>query len=253
MTEPAEQRPVALVTGAAGGLGSAICHELGRRGYSLVACDREEEALDALGQALAHDETPVATRAFDLASSDECERHLTWVEQELGHLDVLVNNAAAWFYEPFMDSTDEHWRRVLEVNVIAPARLVRLALPLLRRSSRPRIVNIGSKNGFLGEPRLASYDVSKAALSALTRALALELADDGILVNCLAPGVARTSSNDAELERAGDAYVRRIPLGRLAEPAEIAQFVAFLCSSECSFATGSTLVCDGGQLAGERL
>jgi NAD(P)-dependent dehydrogenase (short-subunit alcohol dehydrogenase family) len=112
---------------------------------------------------------------------------------------------------------------------------------------------IGSKNGVRGEPMLASYNVSKAALSALVRSMASELGAHGILVNCVAPGVIDTPSNMEVLssDELSVAYRRRIPLGRLGTAQEVASMVAFLCSERCSFATGSTFLTDGGQLAGE--
>jgi NAD(P)-dependent dehydrogenase (short-subunit alcohol dehydrogenase family) len=250
-----EDRTVALVTGAAGGIGSAICKELGDRGYRIVACGRSEKRLATLAASVSKGGGECKTRAFDVADAQACENAVAWVEESLGRLDVLVNNAGTWFYEPLLQSTDQHWRHVLEVNVVAAARLARLAAPLLRRSRRPRIVNIGSKNGFLGEPDLSSYDVSKAALAALTRSLAFELAEFGILVNCVAPGVIDTDSNARVLQdpTASAASRQRIPLGRFGAAEEVAQAVGFFCGEECSLATGSTLLLDGGQLAGERL
>jgi gluconate 5-dehydrogenase len=243
------------VTGAPGGIGSAICAALAARGYSIVACARSEERLPALATAVESAGGECLTRAFDIADARACEDAIAWLEKTVGRLDVLVNNAATWFYEPFLRSTDEHWRRVLEVNVVAAARLARLAVPLLRHSAHPRIVNIGSKNGSLGEPQLSSYDVSKAALAALTRSLGSELAELGILVNCVAPGVIETESNGRLLQDpdASAAARDRIPLRRFGDAEEVAGVVAFFCGDDCSFATGSTLLLDGGQLAGERL
>jgi NAD(P)-dependent dehydrogenase (short-subunit alcohol dehydrogenase family) len=191
-------------------------------------------------------------RSVDVADAGACAEGIEWLEREAGRLDILVNNAGAWFEEPIAESTDEHWRHVLEVNVVAPVRLLRLALPLLRRSLHPRIVNIGSKNGFRGEPGLASYGVSKAAMNAVTREVAAEFAQWGIIVNCLAPGVIDTESNAEIL--AGDVstvYRRRIPLGRFGTSEEVAHAVRFLSSEDCTFATGSVFLIDGGQLACE--
>jgi 3-oxoacyl-[acyl-carrier protein] reductase len=243
---------IALVTGAAGGLGVAICRELGRRGCSIVAWGRNRQRLDSLRQSLTGDVESVLTRSVDVADAGACEDGIEWLEREAGRLDILVNNAGAWFEESVAESTDEHWRHVLEVNVVAPVRLSRLALPLLRRAPHPRIVNIGSKNGFRGEPGLASYGVSKAAMNALTREVAAEFAQWGIIVNCLAPGVIDTESNAEIL--AGDAaavYRGRIPLGRFGTSEEVAHAVGFLSSEGCTFATGSVFLMDGGQLACE--
>jgi gluconate 5-dehydrogenase len=244
--------PVALVTGASGGIGRALCAVLGEE-YAIVACDRSHDRLDALSSELAARSVTHHVRTFDLRDPDECRAEIDWIGTELGRLDVLVNNAGAWHHERFLESTDEHWREVLEVNVIAPARLARLSTPLLRRSPRARIVNVSSKNAFLGEVGWSSYDVSKAALTALTRSLAIELADLGILVNAVAPGFVATESNREVLDDPGAsaAIQERTPLRRFCQPEEVANAVRFLCSAELKFATGSTLLLDGGHLAGE--
>ena len=243
---------VALVTGAAGGLGVSICRELGRRGCTVAAWGRNAQRLESLRESLEPDIGSILVRSVDVADAGACANGIEWLEREAGRLDILVNNAGAWFEEPVAESTDEHWRHVLEVNVVAPVRLSRLALPLLRRSPHPRIVNIGSKNGSRGEPGLASYGVSKAALNAVTREVAAEFARWGILVNCVAPGVIDTESNaDILSGDAASVYLERIPLGRFGTSEEVAQAVGFFASEECSFATGSVLLMDGGQLACE--
>jgi NAD(P)-dependent dehydrogenase (short-subunit alcohol dehydrogenase family) len=243
-------RGIALVTGAAGAIGSAICRELIGDGYHVIACDERAGALREQCAALGDN---CQELIFDLSDSRACAEAIKSVAAGHHRLDVLVNNAGTWFVEPFEASSDEHWRKVFEVNVLAPVRLSRLALSLLRKSQRPRIVMIGSKNGVRGEPMLASYNVSKAALSALVRSMASELGAHGILVNCVAPGVIDTPSNMEVLssDELSAAYRRRIPLGRLGTAQEVASMVAFLCSERCSFATGSTFLTDGGQLAGE--
>ena len=241
---------VAAVTGAAGAIGSAICRELGRRGYRVVAWGRNTSGLERVRQAVEDEGGALITRSFDLMDEGACAEAVDRLARSVGRLDVLVNNAGAWFDEPIAESTDEHWRHVLEVNVVAPVRLARLTLPLLRRSPAPRIVNIGSKNAIRGEAGLASYGVSKAALNALTREMAAEFATHGVLVNCVAPGVIDTESNTDFLAQEGDVFLRRIPLGRFGTTGEVAHAVAFICSQECSFATGSTFLMDGGQLTG---
>jgi NAD(P)-dependent dehydrogenase (short-subunit alcohol dehydrogenase family) len=251
---PERSGRVAYVTGATGGVGRAIVHELARQGYLVVASDRDALELERVAESVRSRAGDCRTSVCDLADASECEHAMNRVATEIGELDVLVNNAATWFFEPFLATTDEHWREVLEVNVVAPARLSRLAAPLLGRSHSPRIVNIASKNGLRGEPGLSSYDVSKAALIALTRVLAVELAASGILVNCVAPGVLDTESNRGMLEDPdrSEVYRNRIPLGRFGSPDEVASVVGFLCGSHSGFATGATFILDGGQLAGEQ-
>jgi NAD(P)-dependent dehydrogenase (short-subunit alcohol dehydrogenase family) len=219
----------------------------------VVACDRAEESLRRVVTAAQANGGLCDERVFDLRDAEASSRALSWVSQQIGGLDVLINNAATWFEEPFLEATDDHWREVLEVNLVAPARLARLAIPLLRQSSAPRIVNVATTYAFLAEPGWSTYIASKAGLVGLTRSLAIELAGSRILVNCVAPGVVMTESN-ASLSGEPDAlraYRARIPLGRFADPEEVARAVAFLSSTECSFVTGSVLTVDGGHLAGE--
>lgn len=245
-------RRVALVTGAAGGIGMAICQRLLDAGVDVVACDVKRVRIEPSSAQSAH-ASVLTSRIFDLKEETPTRETFDWVAAEYGRLDVLVNNAAIWFGEAFVDSTDDHWREVLEVNLLAPVRLSRLAVPLLAKSACPRIVNVASKNALLGERGWSSYDVSKAALVALTRSLGYELAHLGILVNAVAPGHIRTDGHMDSLGSVGKRHelARRIPLGRMGEPIEVARAVAFLASEECSFATGATLLMDGGQLAAE--
>jgi 3-oxoacyl-[acyl-carrier protein] reductase len=244
--------PVILVTGAAGGIGSAICATFAKAGKTVVACDQSEAGLQALMSSLSTLSGRCFTKTFDITNPSACIEAFSWLRDTVGRLDALVNNAGAWFYEEFCEATDEHWHQVFAVNVLTPARLCRLAVPLLEASPCPRIVNIGSKSGLQGQRCLSSYCVSKSAIEALTRCLALELGSRGILVNCVAPGVIDTDSNaNLKDSRARNAAEDRIPLGRLGTAFEVAKAVAYFCSEECSFSTGSTLLIDGGQLSGE--
>jgi 3-oxoacyl-[acyl-carrier protein] reductase len=252
MSSPDNPRS-ALVTGAAGGIGRAIVRELVQKGVRVVACDSAEESLRRVVTAARADGGLCDEQVFGLRDAEASSRAFSWVSEQVGGLDVLINNAATWFEEPFLETTDDHWHEVLEVNLVAPARLARLAIPLLRRSSAPRIVNIATTYAFLAEPGWSTYIASKAGLVGMTRSLAVELAGSQILVNCVAPGLVRTESN-ASLSGEPDAfraYSARVPLRRFADPEEVARAVAFLASTECSFVTGTVLTVDGGHLAGE--
>jgi 3-oxoacyl-[acyl-carrier protein] reductase len=242
-----------MVTGAAGGIGRAIASELAQRKFRVVVCDRAEDPLRGVAAEVRRNGGTCDVRVFDLQDAAASADAVGWVSEHVGGLDVLVNNAATWFEEPFLESTDEHWREVLEVNLVAPARLSRLVAPLLALSPAPRIVNVATTYAFLAEPGWSTYIASKAALVGLTRSLAVELAGSRILVNCVAPGVVLTKSNAnlSDQPHIHEAYSRRIPLGRFADPVEVARAVAFFSGPESSFVTGTVLAVDGGHLAGE--
>jgi NAD(P)-dependent dehydrogenase (short-subunit alcohol dehydrogenase family) len=249
----ADDQRTAMVTGAAGGIGRAVVDELARAGCHVIACDRAKDPLRRLVISVRASGGLCEECIFDLRDAAASAEAVSWVSEQIGRLDVLINNAATWFEEPFIESTDSHWREVLEVNLVAPARLTRLAVPLLERSTAPRIVNVATTYAFLAEPGWTTYVASKAGLVGMTRSLAVELAGSRILVNCVAPGVVMTESNAGLSDQPDvfDAYRARIPLGRFADPTEVAKAVVFLAGPECSFVTGSVLTVDGGHLAGE--
>jgi NAD(P)-dependent dehydrogenase (short-subunit alcohol dehydrogenase family) len=213
----------ALVTGASRGIGRAIAAELQRRGMTVLTPARSE--LD-LG-----DDASIARYAAGLAQT----------------VTVLVNDAGVNFIAPLESLEDGKVRETLQVNLLAPLRLIRLLAPAMAKEGYGRIVNISSIFSVVSRPGRVSYSISKAGLDALTRSLALELAPRGILVNGVAPGYV-----DTELTRRNNApgEIRRIegtiPLGRLARVDEIAALVGFLCSEENGYLTGQTILVDGG-------
>jgi NAD(P)-dependent dehydrogenase (short-subunit alcohol dehydrogenase family) len=242
-------RPLAFVTGAAGAIGTAICRELAQHNYFLIACDRHIAALEELQRTM---DAPCEIVLLDLTDASTCAAAMQQVAERHGRLDVFINNAVTWFIEAFVDSTDEHWGEVPAVNVVAPARLSRLALPLLRNSKHPKIIMMGGKNGLRGEPMPASHDVSKAALVALTRSLASEFRRFDILVNWL-HRLIHTESNKTIIENAEHAaiYRKRIPLMRFGAPEEVARTVAFLWGRIAPSPPVSPFFWNGGQMAGK--
>ena len=237
-----------IVTGAAGGIGRALVEEFAGRGARVIAVDlasaRPEEALAGLGD---------RHRAYgcDLGSEAEIVALFETFDREIGTADVLMNNAAIGPIMSDTRSTDfAHFQLTVRVNTIGPFVMAREAAR--RMAPGGAIVNTASLAGVLANPRRNAYAASKAALISLTKSLACEWASRGIRVNAVAPGYVRTPMV-AELERTGKADIplvrRRVPLGRMGRPDEIASAAAFLASAEARYVTGSVLAVDGGWMS----
>jgi NAD(P)-dependent dehydrogenase (short-subunit alcohol dehydrogenase family) len=243
---------VVVVTGSSRGLGRALALGYAEAGADVVVTARRGEALkeicgeiEALGRAA----LPVAA---DLGAAAGCEALAERALAFRGHVDVLVNNAGISEPRPFLEDDDEHWQRVMAVNLQSAVRLSRrLGAAMLARGSG-NILMLGSVLGRTAMPGNASYFVSKAAIEQLARALALEWSRKGVRVNCLAPGFFGTELvDDANEEGPFRNYVlRRTPMRRLGEPSELVDAALYLTSDAASFVTGTTLNVDGGWLAG---
>ena len=233
---------VALVTGGASGLGAATAALLRDRGARVAVLDREPT--DSPADALA--------LACDVSDRSSVEAAVGRVVAELGGLDVVVNNAGIGAVGDISQNDDDEWTRVLDVNVVGIARVTRAALPHLRRSSHPAVVNTCSAVAFVGVKQRALYSATKGAVLALTLASAADFAAEGIRVNAVAPGTADTPwvgrlLDAAEDREAAAAALRaRQPLGRLVSADEVAWAVAGLASPRAASTTGSVLHVDGG-------
>jgi NAD(P)-dependent dehydrogenase (short-subunit alcohol dehydrogenase family) len=239
----AERR--ALVTGGANGIGRAIVERFVAEGAAVATVDVEQA--DDLGP-------NVLAFQRDLAETDDLAALVDEVEQTLGPLDVLVNNAG--IFEPALavELSIAAYRRVLAVNLDAPIFLAARASRGMTERGYGRIVNITSIHGRFGEEQALSYDAAKGGLEQATRTLAIELSRHGVLVNAVAPGFVATRMsvvdgvNELDSEWFHDVYVRygKLPMRRYAQPSEIAAHVAWLASAENSYVTGQVLTVDGG-------
>jgi 3-oxoacyl-[acyl-carrier protein] reductase len=214
---------VAFITGASQGIGQAIANRLHQENIEVIMPPMEE---------------------MDLLADTSVDAYLTKLKKPV---DILVNNAGINILGSGMEVRDEVIKQMTQVNLIAPLRLVRALAPGMVERKYGRIVNISSIWGAVTKPRRVTYSMTKSGLDGMTRTLAVELAPYNVLVNAVAPGYVNTdltkqNNSPADIEKIKNS----IPLGRLAEPAEIAEVVAFLCSDRNTYITGQVIVTDGG-------
>lgn len=240
-------RSCALVTGASRGIGRATAAALVREGWPVCVnyLERREAAEDLVAQLRAQGRAAMAYQA-DVADRKAVEAMVRAAEEELGPVELLVNNAGISQYGLFQDLDDGDWDRLLAVNLTGARNAIRAVLPHMLSEKRGCIVNISSMWGLRGASCEAAYAATKAGLIGLTRSLALELAPSGIRVNCAAPGCVETDMVRALGEETQAMLAEETPLGRLGRPEDIAEAVVFLASERASFITGQVLTADGG-------
>jgi len=243
---------VALVTGGGRGLGRAVAEAFAAEGAK-VAVGYVRDA-DAAGEAVRAIRSRFGTEAVplraDVAVAGEVRALFDGAERALGPVDVLVNNAGLWPRAYVKDMAEEEWARVLGVNLTGPFLACREAVRRWLAAKRAGcIVNVTSQAAYYGATSgHAHYAAAKAGLANLTISLARETAPHGIRVNAVAPGLMRTGMVEEAMAEDGERYLKRIPLGRLAEPAEVAAAVVFLASARAGYVTGATFDVNGGML-----
>jgi NAD(P)-dependent dehydrogenase (short-subunit alcohol dehydrogenase family) len=238
---------VAIITGGARGIGYAVAQRVLISGgsVSLWDCDgarlaQASSKLSAFGK--------VSTAAIDLTRDEEVQAALKDAVSRFGKIDILVNNAgitggngATWEIDPKI------WRRVIEVNLIAPFLVARAVVPQMLSQGYGRMVNVASVAGKEGNPNASHYSASKAGLIGLTKSMAKELATKNILVNCVTPAAARTEIFNQMKQEHIDYMLSKIPMSRFVEPEEVAALICWLASEECSFSTGAVFDISGGR------
>jgi NAD(P)-dependent dehydrogenase (short-subunit alcohol dehydrogenase family) len=245
----AEGPRVAVVTGAAGGIGRATAERLLASGCSVVVADLDEAAAERTAAELDPAGSGTLAVGADVTDSRSVGELMDATVRRFGGMDVLVNNAGRAGSTATVGLTDDAWHALLEVNLTGTLLCSRAAHPALARSPAPAIVNVASVAGVVGMRQRAGYSASKAGVIGLTRALAIEWAADGIRVNAVAPGYVRTAMIEQQAAKGVydlDEMSARVPLGRLCGPSEVAAVVVFLASADASYVTGQNIVIDGG-------
>ena len=233
----------ALVTGASGGIGSAIAHALVGQGARLAVSGSNAEKLDGFRSELGGDHVALACDLSDAAAVDALVPRAV---ERLGKLDILVNNAGVTRDNLAMRMKDEEWSDVIRINLEAAFRLARAALKPMMRARHGRIISITSVVGATGNTGQANYAASKAGLVGLSKALEQEVASRGITVNCIAPGFIRSAMTDVLPDAQKENLLGRIPVGKLGEGSDIAAAAVYLASLEAGYVTGQTLHVNGG-------
>jgi NAD(P)-dependent dehydrogenase (short-subunit alcohol dehydrogenase family) len=236
-----------VVTGGGGGIGLATSLLLADAEFRVVIADYSEELLEAAG-ALASPGREVETVLVDVTSQRNVDAAFASITERLGRIDCLVTCAGITDRQPAALIDDARWSRMLGTHLDGTFRCSRAAYPALRRSPQASVVTVSSVVAQLGLPERLSYAAAKSAIEGLTRTLAVEWAADGIRVNAVAPGWTRTIQFDIARDEGRvdePRLLSRIPMGRLAEPAEIARVIRFLASGDASYISGQVLVADG--------
>jgi acetoacetyl-CoA reductase len=236
---------VALVTGGVRGIGLAICERLMERGVKAIAgYSRNEDAANAF--LASHDGKGASVAKGNIAHPEDCERVVNEVIDEHGRLDVLVNNAGITVDRTVRKMAPEEWAHVIEVNLNGAFYMSRAALQHMIDQGYGRIINISSVIGETGNIGQANYAAAKSGLFGLTMSLALESANKGITVNCVAPGFIATEMVSAVPENVLEKVIAQIPAGRLGDPDEVARVVEFLADPESQYITGAVYSINGG-------
>jgi NAD(P)-dependent dehydrogenase (short-subunit alcohol dehydrogenase family) len=238
-----------LVTGGSSGIGRATVLEFAAAGARVVAAARGLDRLAEVQREAAGD--AVVTLPADVSSRAGSREMVGRAIELLGGLDILVNNAGVSYTEPFLDATEQRWTETLDTNLTGPFFASQVAARHMVAHGGGSIVNVASIDAFVAESPSAHYMASKAGLVILTRCIAFELGHLGVRCNAVCPGLTRTEMVAGDLTPGfWNAYGRRIPIRRPAEPHEQAAVVLFLCSDDASYINGEAIVVDGGQLAG---
>jgi NAD(P)-dependent dehydrogenase (short-subunit alcohol dehydrogenase family) len=246
----------ALITGGASGIGRATALLFAREGAAVAVADLDEAGGQAVAETIVGEGGQAIFVRCDVSQAADCQRAVQQTVNELGGLDILFNNAGIIRRTSVIGTTEEEWDRVMAVNVKSIFLMSKYTIPVMERAGGGVIINAGSGWGLTGGANAVSYCASKGAVVNMTRAMAIDHGPQNIRVNCVCPGDTDTGMLRSEAQQLGEsetvflAEAADRPLRRVGKPEEIAQAVLYLASDASSFVTGTTLVVDGGGLAG---
>jgi 2-dehydro-3-deoxy-L-rhamnonate dehydrogenase (NAD+) len=239
---------VAVVTGAARGIGAAITERFLRAGAKVVLADLDEVEAHNTARALDPGAQRTLVVAVDITKWAAVEAMIPPIVDRFGTIDVLVNNAGiAGANKPLVDVSEEEWDRVSDINLKGVFFCCKAILPVMLKRRYGRIVNIASIAGKEGNPNFTAYSATKAGVIGLTKALAKEVCTQGLFVNCVTPAVIETPILKQVTQELISYMTSRIPMGRVGQPAEVAALIHFLASDDCSFTNGACVDISGGR------
>ena len=237
---------VAVVTGAAQGIGKVIAMHLVQKGASLVLCDINLEMAKEAAREIEEAGGKCLALKSDVSNMQDAEKIIKEAVEHFGSLDILVNNAGITKDNVLIRMKEEQWDQVMAVNLKGTFNVTRAAIKVMMRKKSGKIVNIASITGLMGNAGQANYSASKAGVIGFTKSIAREYADRGITVNAVAPGFIETAMTDAIPEREREELIRQIPVKKLGTPEDVANAVSFLASEEASYITGQVIGVNGG-------
>ena len=237
-------RKIVLVTGASRGIGKAIAQRFADEGHFVIGTATSEKGADAIAEYLS--ESGGIGRVLDVCSDEDVDKLFEEIDSVYGGINVLVNNAGITKDGLLMRMKDEDWASVIDTNLTSIYRMSRRAVRGMMKARYGRIINITSVVGQMGNAGQTNYAATKAGAEGFSRALAREIGSRGVTVNCVAPGFVETDMTEELDERLLNSMLDAVPMGRMAQPEEIAAAVSFLASDDASYITGAVLAVNGG-------